>query len=79
MPRATNRRSFAGLAECSTSACRSHSNSRRAATIPNRGAALIDFLAARYATLHRLNAAPDHRAPIAALADIGDIDDVLVF
>ena len=46
---------------------------------PESRRALIDFLAARYATLHRLNAAPDHRAPIAALADIGDIDDVLVF
>jgi FkbM family methyltransferase len=41
--------------------------------------ALIDLLAARYTTLHSLNAAPDHRAPIAALADIGEMDDVLVF
>ena len=40
---------------------------------------LIDLLAARYTTLHSLNASPDHRAPIAALADIGGMDDVLVF
>ncbi len=40
---------------------------------------LVQRLAARYATLHSLNAAPDHRAPIAALADIDDMDDVLVF
>ena len=40
---------------------------------------LVDLLAAHYTTLHSLNAAPDHRAPIAALADIADMDDVLVF
>lgn len=40
---------------------------------------LIDLLAARYTMLHRLNAPPDHRAPISALADIGGMDDVLVF
>lgn len=40
---------------------------------------LVQRLAAHYATLHSLNAAPGHRAPIAALADIGDMDDVLVF
>jgi len=40
---------------------------------------LIDLLAGHYTTLHSLNAAPDHRAPIAALADIQDMDDVLVF
>lgn len=40
---------------------------------------LIDLLATRYTTFHSLNAAPDHRAPIAALAEIGDMDDVLVF
>jgi FkbM family methyltransferase len=40
---------------------------------------LVQLLSAHYATMHSLNAAPDHRAPIAALADIGDMDDVLVF
>jgi hypothetical protein len=40
---------------------------------------LIDLLAAHYTTLHSLTATPDHRAPISALADIADMDDVLVF
>ena len=50
-----------------------------AATMPPRARGLVDLLAARYTTLHSLNASPDHRAPIAALADIDDMDDVLVF
>ena len=40
---------------------------------------LVRLLAGHYSTMHSLNAAPDHRAPIAALADIEDMDDVLVF
>ena len=40
---------------------------------------LVRLLAGHYSTMHSLNAAPDHRAPIAALADIQDMDDVLVF
>ena len=40
---------------------------------------LVKLLAKHYTTMHSLNAAPDHRAPIAALADIADMDDVLVF
>ena len=40
---------------------------------------LVDLLAARYTTLHSLNASPDHRAPISALADIDGMDDVMVF
>ena len=74
-----SRRSSAGSAACSTSACRLPSNSRRAAMTRPPRVALVDLLAARYTTLHSLNAAPDHRAPIAALADIDDMDDVLVF
>ena len=50
---------------------------RRYEAAARRG--LVDLLAARYTTLHSLNASPDHRAPIAALADIADMDDVLVF
>ncbi len=79
MPRAMSRRSSAGSAACSTRVCRSRSNSRRAVMNLTARRALVDFLAAHYTTLHSLNAAPDHRAPIAALADIGDMDDVLVF
>jgi FkbM family methyltransferase len=40
---------------------------------------LVRLLAAHYSTMHSLNAVPDHRAPIAALAGIDDMHDVLVF
>ncbi len=40
---------------------------------------LVRLLAANYSAMHSLNASPDHRAPIAALADMTDMDDVLVF
>ena len=40
---------------------------------------LVKLLAEHYTTLHSLNAVSDHRAPIAALAEVDDMDDVLVF
>ena len=40
---------------------------------------LVDLLTRHYTTMHRLTAEPEHRADIAALLTIEDIDDVLVF
>jgi FkbM family methyltransferase len=40
---------------------------------------LLGLLGAHYSTWHSLNAAADHRAPIAALDAVEDMDDILVF
>jgi hypothetical protein len=40
---------------------------------------LVRMLTAHYSTWHSLNAAADHRAPIAALDAVRDMDDILVF
>jgi len=40
---------------------------------------LIGLLGAHYSTLHHLHAPPDHRAPIAALEGMAELDDILVF
>jgi hypothetical protein len=39
----------------------------------------VRLLAAHYSTMHSLNAAADHRAPVATLNAIKDMDDILVF
>ena len=46
---------------------------------PEQKRELSDLLAAHYSTLHSLNGSPDQRQPIAALATMQDMDDILVF